>query len=416
MSRYGIHSMTKASRVKLPKEPTRKQQSRAQREAIQRRWLLIGVGVVLALTVGLLILGVVDERILKPNQPVARVGGTPITTAAFQKRVRYQYFNLTSQWSQLQQQRAQFENEPGLSFILTQIDQQISQIESQLSDTTSLGKQVLDAMIDEELIRQEAARRGIVVSAAEVTQLIEQDIFNFYRVPPTPTPAPTPLPTPSEPVTTTPEPTWTPAPSPTPVSEADFNAMYKNMLTRLAQQAGMTESDFRQLVENQLLRERVQKAFESEVASSLEHIQLRYVRLESDEAVQAASGRLAEGTPFDEFYVEVRAGDVVSATHGEIDWTPVDEVSQQFEPAVADQVLSLSIGQATGVITNVYGNSYIFQVVGREVRPLSETDRQYRAQTMFNDWLTAQRTMTGLVDYMNDRYMDVIPPLKVTQP
>ena len=44
--------MAKASKVKVPKEMTRKHLARAEREARQRRWLLIGLAVTLILALG----------------------------------------------------------------------------------------------------------------------------------------------------------------------------------------------------------------------------------------------------------------------------------------------------------------------------------------------------------------------------
>lgn len=402
-----------AKKVQLPKELTRKQQSRAEREARQRRYLLIGVGVVVAIVIGLLLAGVYNEQVLKPNQAVAKVNNTPITAQAFQKRVRYQQFNLLSHLSQLERQRVQYENDPNSSFMVSYIDQQKAQIQSLLTNPDLLGKNVLDAMIDEELTRQEAARRNIAVSAAEVTQFIEQDSFGFYRIPPTPAPTSTPLPTPSVPLTVTPAPTLTPVPSPTPISEADFNTAYKNYLTTLAEQAGMNEADFRRMVENELLRRKVQQAFVDEAPATADHIKLRYVQLESDPAVQIASSFLEGGGSFDKFYVDVGSGQIISATNGETGWMLVDNILQQFDEPVANTLLGLTISQTTGVITNVYGNAYVFQLVGRENRPLDDSQRTSKGQQAFEDWLARQRQDPAVVDYLNDRYVDLVPALKL---
>lgn len=401
--------MTK--KVQLPKEPTRKQQSRAEREARQRRYLLIGVGVVAAIVIGLLLAGIYNDQVLKPNQPVAKVNNTPITAQAFQKRVRYQQFNLVSNLSQLERQRAQYENDPNASFMVSYIDQQKTQVQNLLTNPALLGKNVLDAMIDEELTRQEAARRNISVSADEVTQFIEQE-FGFYSTPPTPAPTSTPLPTPSVPLTVTHEPTRTPIPSPTPMSKADFDAAYKNYLTMLAEQAGMNEADFRRMMENELLRRKVQQAFVDEAPTVAEHLKLRYVRLESDPAIQIASSILEGGGSFDKFYADVGSGQIISATNGETGWMLVDDIPQQFDKPVADTLLGLTISQTTSVITNVYGSAFVFQLVGRENRSLDDAQRTSRGQQAFEDWLARQRQDPTVVDYLNDRYVDLVPALK----
>ena len=48
------------------------------------------------------------------------------------------------------------------------LSQQEQQITSQLNVPATLGQTVLDQMIDEELVRQEAAKRGITASTEEV--------------------------------------------------------------------------------------------------------------------------------------------------------------------------------------------------------------------------------------------------------
>ncbi len=400
--------MTK-TRVQLPKEPTRKQQSRAVREAARQRWLMIGVAAVLIIIAGLVGYGFFNEQVLIPRQPVAKVGGVEITTQAFQNRLRYEYYNLQVNRSQLESQRAQFASESGLEYFVDQFDQQIAQIDAQLGNTIFLGKQILDDMIDEELIRQEAARRNIFVSADEVTLYVEKDLFGFYRIPPTPEPTLTPLPTPSVPITQTPEPTFTPAPSPTPISEAAFNAAYGNYKTQVLEQTGFSESEFRRLMESKLLQPKVLAAFEAETPASTEQLKFRYVRLESDQAIQVATGILAGGTPFDTFFGDVKAGQAISTTYGELDWTTLGELGQQLETRVTDQILSLAISQTTSVITDVFGSSYIFQVTGREVRALDETQKSTLGQKSFDDWLAARQAEAGVVDYLNERYLDVIP-------
>jgi len=411
--------MAKASKVKVPKEMTRKHLARAEREARQRRWLLIGLALTLVLALGLVGYGILDERVLKQQQPVASVNGKTITTADFQKRVKFSRMQLNSQLSQLEAQRATFASDPQLAFITQQIDQNITNIQSQLSNPTTLGRQVLDSMIGDELVRQEAAQRNIKVSPEEIQTDVEHS-YNFYRVPPTPTAVPTASPTPvasptPEPTptlsltpTSTPEPTGTPEPTATPVTEQAFNAQLGNFLTQLAS-IGMTREDINRLVESDLLRRKLQDAFNKTVATSADQLQFRYLSFETLEAAQAADAQLKAGTSFDDVYASIEAGKVVSATASAESWTPVSDVTQQYSPALAQILTTMSVSQTSSVITESMGTGGLFvQLTGRGVQPLSETQLQTAQQKSYQTWLDTQRNGPG-VNLFDNRYLDRVP-------
>ena len=70
---------------------------------------------------------------------------------------------------------------------------QQQQLLTQLDNSTSIGQTVIDQMIDEELIRQEAAARGISAAPQDVEQEI-QAAYQYYPLgSPTPTVTPAPV-------------------------------------------------------------------------------------------------------------------------------------------------------------------------------------------------------------------------------
>ena len=78
-------------KVQVPNEPTRKQLSRSERDARQRRRINLAVGSVLALVVLIIVGGFLYENIssqVRLSQPVANVNGELISTTDFQGRVR----------------------------------------------------------------------------------------------------------------------------------------------------------------------------------------------------------------------------------------------------------------------------------------------------------------------------------------
>ena len=407
------------AKVKVTKELTRKHLARAEREARQKRWLLIGVAAVFVVVVGLVVYGYLDERVFKLQQPVATVKNTPITTGDFQKRVRFTRAQITSQINQLEAQRAQFASDPQLSYFTQQIDQNLSSLQQQLATPSLLGGQVLDAMVEEELIRQEATTRGVTVASEEVQTTIEHS-FDFYRVPPTATPtrlptstpasSPTPEPTATVSITptATPEPTGTPEPTATPVTEQAFSAEFSSYMSQLAQ-TGITENDYRELVRVSLLRSKLQEVLGQDVPNSTEQLQFRYVFFETADGAQTAETQLQSGLSYDDLYARVQAGQVVSASGGLQPWTPTDEIANTFGPEIEQALLSLAISQTSQIITDTSGLSYtILQQAGREVRPLTSTQIQDRQQKAFQAWLDSQRTGPD-VNLFDSRYLDRMP-------
>ena len=123
-----------------------------------------------------------------PNQPVAVVHGREITTKQYQATALSPAEHL-NQVDMLRAQMAQLDPADENTAIIRQIfDQQIQSLEASVA---TLPEQVLDLMIENELVRQEAERRGITVSAEELEESV-QEWFGYDANPdPTPTVAPT---------------------------------------------------------------------------------------------------------------------------------------------------------------------------------------------------------------------------------
>ena len=131
---------------------------------------MIGTIVVIVLVVAIVIYGVLDQTVIKAQRPVAKVGSQSITTSAFQKEVRFQR-------SQNIQQLKPYMSDP---FIMQIYGSYITQLGGQLADTTSMGQSVLDSMVEDAVIAQEAKKLGITLTEAEVDKAF-QEAFGFYE-------------------------------------------------------------------------------------------------------------------------------------------------------------------------------------------------------------------------------------------
>lgn len=220
------------------REETRKQVTLRRRDAEANRRVMIALLSVGALVVLLIAAGVIQELVIKPNQPIAIVNDTRISQRDYQQLVKYTWF----------QQR-------------------------EITDPEGSSLEVLDEAIDVELLREQARQRGIVVTEDEITEAIEK-LFGYQRVPPTPVPTPTSDPN----AAAGSEPTPTPRPTPTPVTLEAYQQAYKDYLARLKTAIGMSEADFRKLVvERDLLQQKLYEEITKDVPTMAEQVRARHI-------------------------------------------------------------------------------------------------------------------------------------------
>ena len=142
---------------------TKKQLSRYQKEKRQERLALGFVIIVVALIALVIAAGFFQEGVAKPNATVAKVNGASITAGAWAKAMVLQTRNLDSQITYWNNQRLSLgSGTDGSQAYLQQIvEQQIQQMQQSRQE---LIYSVPDQLIANELIRQEAEKRGISVT------------------------------------------------------------------------------------------------------------------------------------------------------------------------------------------------------------------------------------------------------------
>jgi hypothetical protein len=181
---------------------------------------------------------------------------------------------------------------------------QLAQAQAQL-EPSLIGQQVLNQMVDDALIRQEAKRRGITVSEADIDKAI-QDALGFFPdgtpttqptlaiaatstlsplqktlVPPTATPTETAIPSPTAtstetiaatqaPVgTPTITPTEAPTATPTEYTREGFDQLYQDTLDNLQTTVQFTEKDLRYVVAMQGLNKLSECALQAALIHSI---------------------------------------------------------------------------------------------------------------------------------------------------
>lgn len=423
-----------ASRKEKPRILTKKHVARLERErrqvALVRTVALAMIGVV-ALLLGY---GYLDITYLQLQKPVVEVNGEKIPVREFQERVQLQRVNLVNVYQQYQFFQQQF----GMD-----VSQQIQEIEFYLQNPEALGQQVVDQLIDEALIRQEAEKRGITVSEAELEQAIQEAYRYFPNGTATPTVTPTAFEyptltsrqltlypstaTPTRAPTFTPEPTTTPDPSVTPtatftaapptptfVPEAatatstpytleGFQEQYQTSLTEF-QAYGISEEVLRSVYRNNLLRSKLQEAIAADLPTSEEQVWARHILVDTEAEAKTVYELLKKGSDFATLARE-RSKDTGSASQGgDLGWFGKGVMVAEFEQVA----FTLLIGEISEPVKSQFGY-HIIQVLGRQELPLSASQLQQNRDNAITEWLATAREQATIVTH--DIWRDQIPPM-----
>jgi hypothetical protein len=405
---------------------TKKHLARQQRERLQNRYILIASIAVIVLVVGLIGYGIVQQYIIQPNQPVAKVGNQVITTKQFQTFARYERVQWIRQYQNYQQLAQYFGSDQST---MSYIQQLMSQIDYQLQPT-NVGQNAVDYLVANQIIQKEADKRGITISAAEVDKLLE-DALGYYPngtpttapttipvptstlnptqialIPPTATaiPTSTAIPTPTITVTqvvVSPTPTIiitptvtatagaltpasTPLPSPTPYTTQEYATNFQSFLSNMKSVASLSESDLRWIFTMQQLRQKVFDAFTADISRQQDEVWARHIVVSDQTQAQSINDRLSKGENF-----ETVATEVYSGTSNTIDlgWF----VQDTLDPTAQNIVWTMQIGQISQPIQTATGWE-IYQVLGHEVKTLTDSELDTLKQNKFQKWIDAQKT------------------------
>jgi parvulin-like peptidyl-prolyl isomerase len=419
--------MAKREKKQRPPKLTRKYRSRVAEEKRQIRYIFIGVTVVVVLIVLLLLAGLYQTQVANPAAtrqaeealktiPAATVGDEVISIAEWQARVRLQRQLLIGQAAQIGEQLQFIDTSSEFGQQLqAQAESQIQQIQSQLAQGIDIASGVLDQMVEEELIRQEAEDQGITVTSEEVQEFIEVNVFS-YPYPPTPEPFPT-LPAPTLPptATVTPEPTLTPTPPPTPRSLEEFQANYSQYIQGLEDVTGMSEEQWRSMIESELYREKLLEDFAQEVETNVAQVQGSYIVAPDQETAEALLERLEAGESFASLVEEIQSdeSEEPAARTGQFDWSPRDVIASRFGEEFATIAFSLDPGMHARVPipSSTEESYYLVLVEGNETRELADYLVDQRQSEQFQEWLD-QAKAEAEIEYGNwSAYVPMEPSL-----
>ncbi len=394
---------------------TRKQLSRAKREARAQRWIWIGVIIVAAAVGGLLIFATVQEVIVAPNRVVAVVGNEKITVTEFRERTRFEYY------------RAYYPligDQPPEAFGISR---------------EMIGLSIINIMVDESVVEQKAAELGVTVSEAEVDELVRSPFSDSEQTPTptptdkpstatptatatyfyTPTPSPSPTlapgttptltptttPTPSEPYTATP--TSTPLPTPEPQTLTEF-------VQEASQVTGISEGRIMEIMRSEaqsnLLRDKLIEHLNIGADQAKTMVHVAHIRVDTELEAEALLEGLEMGAAFEQLAADNSTDTTTAYKGGDMGWLDRDEVSTKFgaDSAAIEAIFDAPVGGVSEPLETTQGWE-LFKVYERSDVPTTPGEQKLQQEGELRELIKEWRVELDVV--IEDMWRNYMPRL-----
>jgi len=411
----------------------REHESRAVREARLQRRVLIGTGITIGLVVLVLVAAVVIELVVTPNSVAASVGGDSITISEFQERVRLERAILNTRITNY----VALLNASGLDPNQYAGQEPLRGWLSQINDPDLLGSNILDVLIENTLIRQEAQARGLQVSQDD----IDRQIDDFLGLQP---PVSDADPTPELQATLVPSPTRTPFVSPTPrlVPSATATPLVEGAAPAATEIAAATptftpvpptatqtteelerqQGEVRESILNDLAgsarvdQGRLRAHFEAlalrealaadllDIGDSIMHVNARHILVAERPEAEDLLVALAEGDSFAALAMANSVDAGSGRAGGELGWTPLYNFVRPF----ADAVSVAEPGATIGPVETEFG-WHVIQLRAKEMRDASDLETDNARNFAFRNWLDDRRAEMDASIEIFDVWADNVP-------
>ena len=394
---------------------TRKHLARLERENIQKRYITIITLALVAAVVIITAVGFILEGVIKPRQPIAQVNDSTITIGDFQSWTRYNRYLLVTEFLNTYQYIQSFGDPNALSYF----ESYLIQIQTEL-EPEFLGFSIIEDMVEDVIIQEEAEKLGIQVSAAEVGNRIDALIFEYYPEG-TPTPAPTTEvwatptlsalqmvlvpPTPTVAITTTEELEPTPPeavseptailPTPTDYTEKAYNSSSKDFMSYIKSYANVSEEDIFKYYQAQMLRTRVAEAIITDIPAETEVLWAHHILFRDQDTGELQSEEFLERIGTGEAFISV-AGDLSSLPDDSTEEAPIvfEDLGWfgegQMVAPFADAASKLEIGEISQPVNTSFG-WHVIQLLGRDTQLRSQAEINQLRMEAFQDWLNLKR-------------------------
>lgn len=380
------------SKESTKKVVTRREVAHKKKDAELRRTLIQISVAVLGVIILIVAYGLVNEYIIKAQAPIVKIGDAEIATRDFQARVRYERSMANVQLVQYQTMLDQLaaSGNTGENSFYQQIQYMASSLEQQLAAeyAESFAEQILEQMVEEELIRQEAQKRGLVASTEEI-DIRAETMMGYDR---------------EAVITDTETLTGTAAP----MTKAEYDETYAAFKENVLQINNFSEEQYRRMLETNVLYSKVQEAISSEAETEAEQVEIVYLAAGTEAEAQALKERLENGESATDLTTELLDDDDDLTLGQSFPWLPRGYLSLDLGDEFENAAFDTPVGSASDVIADEEMQQYyVIYVSGHEVRELSESFLSQAQQEKYTEWVTAQKA--ELVEYLD--WQKAVPEL-----
>lgn len=434
-----------AKNPKISQSPlSRKHLDRMHREQRQTRLITISAITVITLVIGLILYGYLDQKYFRFMRTVAVVNGEKISVNEFRDFTKYYRNNLIQNADYTFQLASMFGSDQNT---MQNFGNQLIQIADEL-DPERAGNRALDQLINDKLVRQEAAKRGIQVSEAEVEKSMQEALRYYADGTPTPEatlpaistatlspeqlsmipPTATVLPTETLPVeipateapaetqaaaqpetaaspTSVPA-TSTPAPTPTEYTLEGYQDAYATMIVNL-ETVEVKESTLRYVIESRLIQQSVKEAVIGEVPCVEEQVRAQHILVDSEELAKEIKAKAEAGEDWFALAAQYSIDDSNKNQGGDLGWFSKGKMVAEFETAVFGMT---EPGQISDPVKTEFG-FHIIRLVAHEEVPISATACENLSEQKFQDWVEQYRESSQVE--IKDFWSEVVPLLPV---
>lgn len=209
-----------------------------------------------------------------------------------------------------------------------------------IQNVTAFQEAILDIMIEQTLINQQAAQQNINISDSEIDAEMQSNVA----------------------LAGSPE-AW----------QQWLAANY------------YTEQEFRGTLHDALLTARVRDFVIGDMSGNVPHVHARHILVTDEATANELIVRLNNGEDFATLAAQYSRDETSKNNGGDLGWFAEDELLQ---PALAYSAFSSNLQEIIGPVPSELGY-HILQVLEREDRPIDDARRAALSQARFNNWLSS---------------------------